>query len=192
MRMSGCSVPTAWTTSSRSVSERRYSSSRPDAQPLRPQLDLPLRLLAGDIQHPERTAQLAADLEHQSGPSRCQGLRPPVPGSPVPHRHPGRGPARKGRWQSATPAWILSPAAPLGRWESRRKHSAPSPSRFHCAAPGAVPQWCSRRRRRDTSPAILASRCRIGCSKTVSWTSWSHSLRPGLEKCRSSDRAILV
>ena len=39
----------------------------PDLQTLRPQLDLPLGLLAGYIQHRRKPAQAVADLEHEGG-----------------------------------------------------------------------------------------------------------------------------
>ena len=47
-------------------------------EPLRPQLDLPLRLLPGDIEHRGKTAQVVADLEHQGGLADAGG---------TPHQH---------------------------------------------------------------------------------------------------------
>ena len=52
----------------------------PHPQPLRPQLDLPLRLLPRYIQHLGEAAQIVADLQHQGGLADARR---------TPHQHQG-------------------------------------------------------------------------------------------------------
>ena len=60
-----------------------------DTQPLGPQLNLPLRLLAGHIEHRGKLAQAVADLQHQSGLADARGTahqhQRALHGSPAQH-----------------------------------------------------------------------------------------------------------